>query len=426
MRKHGIFAIALAAMVMAGCGSSDASFMSEVTTDMSAGSSKAAGVSVSYDNGMEEPGESTYAYDSIAEAAGEVSAYDEADEGELDPYYSVDDSKAGGATVDTSDTGDIAEVDTAKKIVRNMSYSVETTDLEALDQAIQSKVTELGGYIESCSKDGGVTYDDGYYLDDDGNTYYDTSYAGSSGKSRQYRYAYYTVRIPADRLDQFAQAVEEDSNVTYQSTYTQDITSSYVDKDSRRKTLEEELQILNNMMNKAETVEDMIQIESQISDVRYELERIRSQLKSMQDRVTYSTVDITVTEVTVLTDTSTRNLTWQERITNGFTTSCKRLISTSQELLIWIASNLPMIVFYLVLLVIALVVLRLLLIAVCVVLGIKRKKRGKAGKKDKNADVAADTKKDVTANKTQTADAAPVEAAPADEAAANAAEDKKD
>lgn len=404
MRKSGLFAIVLAAAVVAGCGSSDASYAEVSSGTTSANSSRAAaGVSSNYDYAAEMAAEKAYDYDSGTEAVADV--YDESTLEEMDPYYN-----AGDVTVtaddqqDASDgkksskdkSADIEEVDTSKKVIRNMNYSVETTDLDALDQEIQTKVNELGGYIESSSKDGGTTYDDGYYLGDDGNTYYDTSYAARSGNTRQYRYAYYTVRIPAANLDQFAEAVENGANVLSQSTSTQDITSSYVDTDSRRKSLEEELQILNDMAEDAETVDELIQIESQRSDVRYQLENIKSQLKSMDDQVAYSTVYISVTEVTVLTDTTARDLSWQERIVNGFTTSCEQLIETSQEIVIWIASNLPMIVFYIVIAIILLVILRLVIHVIGAILGTgkdKNKRRGKRhGKAAANITVDAATK----------------------------------
>lgn len=354
MRKSGLFAILAAAMVLAGCGSA---YSTGTTSDSAVGVSSsraAAGVSNSYDSGSYEE---MYALDDITEAAAEDSGAD----------YDVD--------VKSADDSGIAEVDTSKKIIRNKNYSLETTDLATLDQMIQAKVSELGGYIESSSIDGGVTYDDGYYLGSDGQTYYDTSYVARSGKSRQYRYAYYTIRIPAERLDEFSAAVENGANVTYASTTTQDITSSYVDTDARRKSYEEEIEVLNEMMQKAETVDEMIQIESQLSDVRYQLENIKSQLKSMDNDVAYSTVDLSVTEVTVLTDTTSRNLTWQERIANGFANSCERLVETSQEIVISIASNAPMIVFYIILIVIGLVILRFVIWVVGAILGGGRGRR---------------------------------------------------
>lgn len=414
MRKSGLFAIVLAAAVVAGCGSSDASYAEVSSGTTSASSSRAAaGVSSNYDYAAEMTAEKAYDYDSGTEAVADV--YDESTLEEMDPYYN-----AGDITVtaddqqDASDSkksskdkpDDIEEVDTSKKVIRNMNYSVETTDLDALDQAIQAKVSELGGYIENSSIDGSTVYHDGYYLGEDGNTYYDTSYVSHSGNTRQYRYAYYTIRIPAQQLDQFAQAVEEGANVLSQSTSTQDITSSYVDTDSRRKSLEEELQVLNDMAKKAETVEDLIQIESQRSEVRYQLENIKSQLKSMDDRVAYSTVNMDVTEVKVLTDTTAKDLTWQERVSNGFANSCERLVTTSQEIAIGIASNLPMILFYIVIAVILLVLLRLVLVIIMAILGVKRGKESKKDKRDKKGRRAAQSSgKDNDAKSSASADA---------------------
>lgn len=370
MKRSGLFAILLAAVLVTGCGSSGstASYDMSPAESMNGRASTASAI-----GGME------YTTDAAAD-------YADGAEYEIDPEYGVETSTDAGAAGSTdSDSKGIAEVDTGKKVIRNMSIRAETTDLNALDQAIQARVSELGGYIESSSIDGSAIYDDGYYLGEDGNTYYDTSYAAQSGNMRSYRYAYYTIRIPAQHLDQFAEAIEDGANVLSHSTTTQDITSSYVDTDSRRKSLEEEQQVLNDMMQRAETVDEMIQIESQLSDVRYELENIRSQLKSMQDRVSYSTVNLDITEVKVLTDTTARDLTWQERISNGFESSCERLVVTSQEIVIWIASNAPMIVFYIILAIILLVILRLVLVVIGVILGSRHNKAARGNKKNKKA-----------------------------------------
>lgn len=348
MRKFNVIAIVLAGMLLAGCGS-NASSAAFVTN----GSASRASASADY-----AVAEEAYAEDTTA---------DYYDGGDLDAEYAIEDSAVSGGTGTTSSAGvsgsDIAEVDTSKKIVYRMSYSVETTDLDQLDAALQAKVNALGGYIEDASVDG--------------NNYYD-----SSSSNTRRRYAYYTIRIPAEHLDEFAESVEEGSNVLSRTKSTEDITTSYIDADSRRKSLEEELEVLDNMADKAETIEDLIQIEAQRTEVRADLENIQSQLKAMKDRVQYSTINLDVTEVTVLTDTTPQDLSWQERIANGFTTSCENLLETTQEIAIWIASNIPMILFWVVIVVIALVLLRFVLWIAGGILGIRRKRKNK---KDKRA-----------------------------------------
>lgn len=320
MKKKTFLATLVAAMILAGCGSSasEASY----NTKRAAAADNLASVSTM------SLGTDEYAGNSAVAAN-----YDVAE--------SAEDSFSSGST--------IRDVDTSTKIVRNMSFSVETTDMSALIDSMQAKLAELGGYVESSQVSGGNSrYDDGYYLDSEGKTQYDSAYTPAYAGRLGYTYATYTIRVPAEKLDEFAAEIESASNVTSQSASTEDITSSYVDTDSRRKSLEEELETLETMAKKAETVDEMIQIQTQISDVRYSLENIQSQLKVMDQRVAYSTVDLDITEVTVLSNVDSSSTSWTDRIADGFKTSCENVVYAVQEGFISLVSNLPMILFRLV------------------------------------------------------------------------------
>ena len=180
-----------------------------------------------------------------------------------------------------ADEDGIREVDTRRKLIRTVNLSVETQDIDTLDQNIKQRVESLGGYIESSYMDGKRDVID---ADSDG---YDDITGSYIGKNR--RSASYTVRIPVAKLDLFVEAVANETNITSQHMNVDDITANYIDIDSRRKALEQEQKRLLEMMDLAETVEEMIQIEDHLADVRYELENIGSQLRSYDNRVAYST-----------------------------------------------------------------------------------------------------------------------------------------
>ena len=230
----------------------------------------------------------------------------------------------------------IREVDTRRKLIRRVDLSVETQDIDALDLSIKQRAESLGGYIESSYMDGKRDVLD---ADHDG---YDDLTGASINKNR--RGASYTVRIPAEKLDLFVEAVTAASNVTSQSMNVEDITSSYVDIDSRRKALEQEQKRLLEMMDLAETVEEMIQIEDHLADVRYELENIGSQLRSYDNRVAYSTVYLNVTEVVEYTPLVQEGA--FTRMTKGFAQSLADLLHGLKEFAVWFVAHLPYLVFW--------------------------------------------------------------------------------
>lgn len=164
--------------------------------------------------------------------------------------------------------------ETDRKLIRTVDIQIQTKEFDQVVEGIQTKVQELGGYIEQSSLDSGS----GYYEDYN-------------------RYSNMTVRIPSDQLDSFVENVKENANVTSLSESAEDITLSYVDTESRKKALETEQERLMTLLEQAETVEDIITIEGRLSEVRYQLESYTSQLRTYDNQVDYSTVRIGISEV---------------------------------------------------------------------------------------------------------------------------------
>ena len=106
-----------------------------------------------------------------------------------------------------------------------------------------------------------------------------------------------TVRIPAQQLDAFLSSVSEVSNVISRNDSVSDVTLQYVDMESHKKALTAEQDRLLELLEQAESVEDIITIESRLSDVRYQIESMESQLRTLQNQVSYSTVYLDIQEV---------------------------------------------------------------------------------------------------------------------------------
>lgn len=177
-----------------------------------------------------------------------------------------------------------------RKLIRTVSLSVETEEYDVLLSGISERLTVCGGYVESLSAD--------------------TRYSSDS------RYATMTVRVPAERLDEFVTAVSGISNVVQRSEDTEDVTLAYVDMENHRDALRTEQERLLALLETAESLTDVLEIESRLTDVRYELEYLESQLRTYDNLVDYATVTLSVSEVKVLTPTEEKGF-W-EKIGDGF------------------------------------------------------------------------------------------------------------
>lgn len=181
--------------------------------------------------------------------------------------------EAGASGPVTLDPG--ATQESARKIVYTASLELEATDFDAARTALLSAVEAQGGYLEHSNQSGSAEDHD--------------------------RNLYYTVRIPAENYRTFLEAAGQAGNQLYLSEDASDITSSYVDVEARLAALENQRDRLNALAETAETTADLLEIESQLSEVQYQLENYTRQLRSMDDQITYSTVDISLYEVAVLT-----------------------------------------------------------------------------------------------------------------------------
>lgn len=289
-----------------------------------------------------------------------------------------DDSGSSSASSDAEENADYDQ-----KLIKTVQLSVETRNLDDFENKLTAQAKASGGYIESMNRDGGssivtdynedpsVSTDSGNgddaALTDNASDYAQTystvqsgdfdaaaqsdGYSYSPTGSQSSRSGYYTVRIPAKKLDTFLGTVEKETNVLNQSISTEDVTLNYIDVDSQRKALEEEQKNLLKMMDKAKKVEDMIQIESQLADVRSQLQNIVSQLRYMDNQVNYSTVNISVTEVRAYTPP--QQLSAADRMKQGFRKSVEGLTSGLQESGIWFVIHLPYIIFWIIVLIAA-------------------------------------------------------------------------
>lgn len=225
---------------------------------------------------------------------------------------------AGGIETNT-DISQTAQVN--RKLIRTFHIQIQTKEFDEVVEGIQAKVQELGGYIENSSLDSGSSYYSNYN-----------------------RYSYITVRIPSDKLDGFVDNVKETSNVTSISESTEDITLNYVDVESRKIALETERDRLLELLEKAETVEDIITIESRLSEVRYQLESYTSQLRTYDNQVDYSTVYIDISEVD--RETKVEPKTFWEEVTEDFGDSLYGLGQGFRGFAIWFLGSSPYLILW--------------------------------------------------------------------------------
>ncbi len=226
-------------------------------------------------------------------------------------------AESAGSSLSSSDSESSAGTPVNQKLIRTWYLDAETEALDTLLSDIEARVAELEGYIEAREV-----------------------YNGSAYNSSRYRRASLTIRIPADRLGSFVAGVGEVSNITSSREESEDVTLSYVATESRIKALETEQARLLELLAQAESMNDLLLIESRLTEVRTELEEVTSQLRLYDNLVSYGTIHLSLNEVRQYTVVEEPESVWA-RMGKGFAESLKNLGNGLTEFAIFMVSALP-------------------------------------------------------------------------------------
>jgi len=101
-----------------------------------------------------------------------------------------------------------------------------------------------------------------------------------------------TLRIPAERLDAILAAIKHLGDVQSLSLNRQDVTSQVTDVDARIRALQASVDRLGELMAKASSTSDLIEIESALSQRQADLDALLSQKKYLSDQVDLSTMTL--------------------------------------------------------------------------------------------------------------------------------------
>ena len=232
------------------------------------------------------------------------------------------------------------------KMIYRAGLELETQEFEQADAGIKALTKQLGGYFEEQS---------------------------TRTRSGGYRSASYTVRVPAERFEEFLSQIGTICTVTFQNQSAEDVSEAYYDTESRLETARIKLDRLQDLLRKAELMEDIITLESAISETEYQIERLSGDLRHYDALIGYSTVSVSLNEVYRITEPDPAPLTFGQRLANSFREGLSDFGSAMEDLAEWLAySWLKLLVFALIVFGIVKLIARL------------RAKRGGSGKVNKS------------------------------------------
>ena len=263
--------------------------------------------------------------------AAEEAAYDVADGTYMDAAdAAVEPMEVGGAAIKESSTngGDTSALraQDGQKIVYTGNLSIQTLEYDKSAASIRKKIRDAGGFSESESES-----------DRDYNWY---RYSAGSSSTRSLSI---TARIPSEKFESFMDSLSGDGKVMNRSMNAENISQVYANKETYKKALEKEQERLLAMMDKAETIEDMIAVESRLSDVERQLNAYKTDLSAMDKDVQYSTIYIDLQEVKRYSD-ETPTTTFPEKVKYAFEDAISTFRDFCEGIILFVVRSFPFLI----------------------------------------------------------------------------------
>lgn len=105
-----------------------------------------------------------------------------------------------------------------------------------------------------------------------------------------------TMRVPADRFEAAVARLKELGEVAGESRSGRDVTREFVDLEARLRQARTEEGFFVRLLDEADSISDLIQIQSQLSDVQLRIEQLQGQLNFLEDQTELSTITVRIFE----------------------------------------------------------------------------------------------------------------------------------
>lgn len=206
-----------------------------------------------------------------------------------------------------------------RKIIRERFIHQQVQDLSQVLRDLQRSIDQIpGAYIQSLNEH------------------------TTEGRNRNEKYAYMTVRIPVDDWPTFEKLVKEQGNIISHEISGQDVTEEFVDNESRLRNLRAHEERILDLYEKADTIEDMLKIEGELSRIRSSIEQLdgrQQYLGQVTSTIKLSLELFEVEDHEYVSGQEDQSL-WKEA-TLGFKKSIDHLTHLVQRFSVWFISVFP-------------------------------------------------------------------------------------
>ena len=199
-----------------------------------------------------------------------------------------------------------------QKLIRTAWLELETTEFEEAVQGLTALRERFGGYFENSSV---------------------------ANRGNGSRWGNYTIRVPAEQYEAFLNEAGALCHETWRETRQEDVSEAYYDTAGRLKTQQIKLERLQALLAQATAMEDIITIESAISETEWTIDNLSGTLRRYDAKVDYATVNVNLSEVYKLSNVETVPETFGQRLSRAFGNGMKAFVDNAEDLVVFVAYN---------------------------------------------------------------------------------------
>ncbi len=210
-----------------------------------------------------------------------------------------------------------AETNYEEKIIKTYSLRLQTDNYTVSKNNIIDTARTMGGYVAESSEQYGVNYSD-----------------------NEYRTLSLTVRVPQEKADEYVESITQNVFVISNNLSTENITDSYYDLESTLESLIAQEARIQKLIEQADSLDYLIQLEDKLASLRAEINYINKQLQYYDNSVNMSYVYITLEEEATVTN----NYSFTAKVKQAFIGTFRNFVDFCQGLVIALIWLLPMII----------------------------------------------------------------------------------
>ncbi|HEV7842941.1 MAG TPA: DUF4349 domain-containing protein [Pyrinomonadaceae bacterium] len=162
---------------------------------------------------------------------------------------------------------------TERKIIRNADLILETGDPAAGQRKVASIAESRGGFVITS----------------------ESKQRNAEGQLKPEMVVTITIRVPAAQFDAVINEIRgAGSRVAQEKVTGQDVTEEYIDLEARIRAKQALEAQFMEIMKQAKSVQDALEVQRQLAEVRSEIERIEGRRRFLENQSSLSTINVTL------------------------------------------------------------------------------------------------------------------------------------